>query len=320
MRVSILIPAYNCERHIGRCLESAIGQSYPELEIVVVNDGSEDSTSEIIQTFAEADSRVIYIDQDNQGTYMSRKNALKIASGELVSILDADDFLEPDAIEKLVSCYERTSADIVVGNFCQHRHGGKRLIKNAIPINPDQLSNLRYLLLGKLQVYLWGRLYKRNILEQVNLPITRALSEDTLANIQIFATLNPSIAYLDETVINYVIHDSNISYSTNPVAVEKYFDEFKYLTEILEENNLISPLKTELAFYKCNMWIGYSRKNGKKLYQKSYRKEYFKENYFLAKPFLSPLMKVEMQAYNVSPLLGRAFFRFMNSIKAILRF
>ncbi len=105
MKVSIIIPAYNVESYIGRTLKSCIEQSYDDIEIVVVNDGSTDKTSEIIEKFMDA--RIVKLTQVNQGVSAARNLGLNTATGDFCIFLDGDDWLEADAVKYLIETYER---------------------------------------------------------------------------------------------------------------------------------------------------------------------------------------------------------------------
>ena len=102
-KVSVIIPAYNVESCIFRAFESALGQSYKNIEVVVVDDGSTDATWEVIQRYATQDSRVVAVSKENGGVSSARNRALELASGDYVVFLDSDDWLEPDAIEYLLN-------------------------------------------------------------------------------------------------------------------------------------------------------------------------------------------------------------------------
>ena len=101
--VSIIIPTYNTEKYIGNCIESVIKQTYHNLEVIIVNDGSEDNTLEIITKARLRDNRIVVINQENNGPSAARNAGLKICRGDYVFFLDSDDWLIPNCIEKLIS-------------------------------------------------------------------------------------------------------------------------------------------------------------------------------------------------------------------------
>lgn len=113
-KVSLVVPCYNVEEYIDECMSSLVGQSYPNLEIVVVNDGSTDSTLEKLQRFA-SDDRVRIITQDNQGLGQARNTGIHVFTGDYLTFVDSDDYLALDAVENLVAEAERSGSDIVIG-------------------------------------------------------------------------------------------------------------------------------------------------------------------------------------------------------------
>ena len=125
--VSVIIPAYNVEKYIARCLNSACRQTYPYLQIVVIDDGSSDTTFEIIKDFSLNDDRIIAVHKENGGVSSARNLGLSMAEGEYIAFLDSDDELEANAIEVLVGDMEETKADLVSYQFSRWSEDGNRL-------------------------------------------------------------------------------------------------------------------------------------------------------------------------------------------------
>ena len=117
MKVSIIVAAYNIEDYIKRCMYSIVNQTFKDIEIIVVNDGSTDNTLNIINDFAKNDARIKIIDKKNGGLIEARKSGLEIASGEYILFLDGDDWLHLEAIEKLYQEAKKDNFDIVLYNF-----------------------------------------------------------------------------------------------------------------------------------------------------------------------------------------------------------
>lgn len=115
-KVSIIIPVYNVERYLGKCLNSALGQSLDDIEIILVNDGSSDSSPEICRQYAAADNRIKLIEQENAGLSAARNAGFANCSGDYVLFLDSDDYLSADACERLAETAERLDCDIVAAN------------------------------------------------------------------------------------------------------------------------------------------------------------------------------------------------------------
>ena len=104
--VSVIIPAYNIERYISRCLDSIMAQTYNNLEIIVIDDGSKDQTAEILDDYQKRDSRIIVVHKENGGVSSARNNGLDIATGDYISFVDGDDLIESNMYEILVKILE----------------------------------------------------------------------------------------------------------------------------------------------------------------------------------------------------------------------
>lgn len=114
-KITVIIPAYNVEKYIEECILSVINQTYTELEIIIVDDGSTDSTGKICDSLSKEDSRIIVIHQDNSGVGFARNAGMKRASGDYICFLDADDFLPADAYEYMLTSLKKYNADLFIG-------------------------------------------------------------------------------------------------------------------------------------------------------------------------------------------------------------
>lgn len=113
-KVSVIIPAYNAEKYIEQCLASVSAQTLEDIEVIAVDDGSTDATRDVISAAAEADSRIILVEQTNQYAGVARNNGMNRATGEFLYFLDADDYIEPETLEVMVASAEQYGTDIVV--------------------------------------------------------------------------------------------------------------------------------------------------------------------------------------------------------------
>ena len=113
IKVSIIVPIYNTEKYLEKCIESIRKQTYSYLEIILVNDGSTDGSLDICTKYQKLDSRISVISQRNKGLVCSRKIGLLHAKGELVSFVDSDDWIEPDMYEQMVSIYEEFHPELI---------------------------------------------------------------------------------------------------------------------------------------------------------------------------------------------------------------
>lgn len=113
--ISIVIPVYNCEKYIARCLDSVLNQTYKWLEIIVINDGSTDQTADICRKYVQSDARVKYVEQQNKGVAYTRKRGIQLATGDYVGFVDADDYIEADMYEQMIMYME--NVDLVTSGY-----------------------------------------------------------------------------------------------------------------------------------------------------------------------------------------------------------
>ena len=111
--ISVIIPVYNVEKHLNKCLDSIINQTYKNLEIIIINDGSKDASAEICREYAEKDNRIVFVSRENRGVSATRNEGIELAHGDYFSFIDADDYLELDAYEYLLNIVEKHNVDAV---------------------------------------------------------------------------------------------------------------------------------------------------------------------------------------------------------------
>lgn len=124
--VSVIVPLYNCEKYIKKCMISLLNQSYENIEIIVVNDGSTDNSDKFMQQFAKQDFRIKYISQSNHGVAYARNKALEIASGKYIIFVDSDDYIGAYYIENIVNCAEKNQSDLAISGFTMEKENGSK--------------------------------------------------------------------------------------------------------------------------------------------------------------------------------------------------
>ena len=176
-KVSIIVPVYNVEDYIEKCLDSLVNQTLKEIEIIVVNDGSTDSSLEKIEKFAQQDSRIIIINQENQGQGAARNSGLNIAKGEYIGFVDSDDYVDLDFYEKLYNAAKNNDADISAASILKHKKYKRfnllykkqicaKTTKDKIKVAKDRKGRF---------FYVWNRLYKNKFLKQENLAFSTGI-------------------------------------------------------------------------------------------------------------------------------------------------
>ena len=118
-KITVIVPVYNVENYLNKCLDSLINQTYKNLEIIVINDGSTDNSGIICQEYAQKDNRIIYVEKENGGQSEARNMGLDRMTGSYVTFVDSDDWVESDYVETLYQKITEYQTDIAVGNYCK---------------------------------------------------------------------------------------------------------------------------------------------------------------------------------------------------------
>ncbi len=213
MKISIVVPVYKVEGCLERCVNSLIGQTYPDIEIILVDDGSPDACPQMCDDFAKADSRIKVIHKENGGLSDARNVGILASEGEYIMFVDSDDYVELDACEKFLAFLD-TGADIVMGDCEVTRKGYSHKHYEGLKIG-EMLSGPSYLKSAlekrSMPVMVWLNLYRREFLLENNLFFKKGiLHEDTeftpRANL-----LAKSVVYTGVLFYHYIINDSSIT-------------------------------------------------------------------------------------------------------------
>lgn len=236
--VSVLIPIYNVERYLERCLTSLVGQTYDDFEAICINDGSTDGSRSIIQRFLDADSRFRVIDKENSGYGASMNRGLDAARGRYVAILESDDFFEPDALAVLHEAAEMNQAEVVKANFYLYwsRPEERRELFRVV----DEVEAGHVLRpLDDLAVFfrkpsIWSALYRRDFLVDDSIRFLEtpgASYQDSGFNFKVWASAR-RVAFLAAPVLNYR-QDNEGSSVNNPGKVFCVCDEYASMEEFV---------------------------------------------------------------------------------------
>lgn len=170
IRFSIIIPAYNAGNTISRCLQSIIASSYEAIEVIVVNDGSIDSTAEVVEGFVKSDKRIKLFSQSNAGPSAARNNGMEFVSGDVITFIDSDDYIEPDYFAELSAAFIESKADVVYFEFNRVDETGSIISRHHLPQefqSTKYYNNLMRLSEADMFGYTWIKAFRRTVLERV---------------------------------------------------------------------------------------------------------------------------------------------------------
>ncbi|MBQ8857627.1 MAG: glycosyltransferase family 2 protein [Lachnospiraceae bacterium] len=202
--ISIVVPIYKSEKTLGGCLESLLAQTYKDIEVICVIDGSPDRCGEICDSYAEKDGRIKVIKRENGGVSSARNRGIDEASGEYVMFVDSDDTVEPDYCEKMWNAYERTGAELVICGF-HHWYVGRDVEKTPSNAGVYDTKNygadfLKLYQEGFLNMP-WNKLFQKKLTGRFD--TTLSLGEDLLFNMDYLENCS-KVAVISDALINYI--------------------------------------------------------------------------------------------------------------------
>lgn len=274
IKISVIIPVYNTEKHLKKCLESVINQSLSDIEIICVNDGSVDNSLNILEEYARLDSRIVLINQENKGVSRARNIALKLAGGEYIAFLDSDDWFENNALETAYEEIKRNTADILL-------YGANIFIDNKFSTNSNT-KLIKKIMTGKgtitdfinLNIVVWDKLFRTNFLKEnkILFPEEIVIAEDG-----IFCLLahfaGAKYAYLNKCLYNHNDFVINSATSNCNYAIKEDLRAFKYLFNL----KIFQTQNKDIQLAIVNKFCGGAIFYWSRLEDENYRNVFYEE-------------------------------------------
>lgn len=241
-KLSVIIPVYNVEKYLRNCLDSVINQTYKNLEIICINDGSPDNSLAILEEYAAKDERIIVINQENAGVSTARNAGLDRATGEYIAFVDSDDWLEPECFELAITEFEQDEEIDLVSwgaNVIAQRTIEVKEVKgmqNFYNYTNWSKTKLEEKHIRNMSGALWKYCYKKSLIDKLNLRFNKEfkLGEDVLFTMSYLIMVN-YIYYLNKNVYNYVLSESS--------ALLKYGERYNPQYSLINNIKLIRQLK-----------------------------------------------------------------------------
>lgn len=241
IKISVVIPVYGVEKYIRQCLESIINQTYKNLEIIVVNDGTKDNSMKIVEEYL-SDKRIKIINKENGGLASARNRGIEEATGEYISFIDSDDWIELDSYEELIKTIK--DEDIIVFDFCKFDEATQKIKRKSTTIEEfkkNVTQNRKYLLLEYCNES-WNKMYKLDFLKKYNLKFNNMLYEDVFWKFETFLQAE-KIKVIDKVCYFYRSgRPDSIMWKTahrdkekDKIFIEKRNSAYKKIIELLIE-------------------------------------------------------------------------------------
>ena len=220
--ISIIIPIYNCEKYLSRCLDSIINQTFTNIEIICINDGSTDSSLKILQNYKTKDPRIIIINQNNQKLGAARNRGLEIQKGNYITFIDSDDWIDNDYLEKLYNAIKTHNADCAISCVMKNRQNNTSyyFLNNKKEIFLTNIKNCTANLIVPPDWYVvWGKLYKKEILKDLCF-VENSFYEDIEYTMKLSAKIN-SLVKVPKIAYHYFENNESIIRSKNTKEEDK---------------------------------------------------------------------------------------------------
>lgn len=248
LKLSVIMPVYNVEKYLPKCLDSLTGQTLKEIEIICINDGSSDSSSEILNRYAARDNRITVINQENQGQGNARNCGINLAKGEYIAFVDSDDWLENNAFEILYEKAKKFDADIVEFNYNEIFECSGQIKKHnySIKLPENKVYNYKITkkyLFGTISVS-WNKIYKRDFINEYNIRFgsgRRAQDGVFAIKAKVYAQ---KIIFENKPLYNYNIRQSSSVNSSSSKQLE-LFQSLADIKKFLIEENLYKTYKSD---------------------------------------------------------------------------
>lgn len=237
--ISIIVPIYNAEKYLEKCLDSLVNQSKKEIEIILVNDGSTDGSEEIIKKYD--DERIKYFKNPNSGIGKTRNFGIKKATGKYLMFVDSDDYITLDCCSLFFDYAEKTESDMVVSDFYKDKEGSLELIK-VDSFKSSSLKDNNELLL-KINLGPCNKIYKRSLIVENNIEFSEKYKYEDVPFVVECINKAKKISKIDEPLSFYVIHSN----SETTTRDKKVFDILKIVELVRKE--IMSNNSEELNKY-----------------------------------------------------------------------
>ena len=267
-KVSVIVPVYNVEEYLERCLDSLVNQTLKDIEIIIVNDGSTDGSKEKIQEYINKYKNIVYLEKENGGLSSARNYGIPYAKGEYIGFVDSDDYVELTMYEKMYNKAIEEKSDMVECDFIWEYPNKKREDIGKIYSGKKEA-------IVEARVVAWNKIIKKDIIEKTKITFPEGLRYE---DIEFFYKIVPyldKISFVKETLVHYVQRESSIANTQN----ERTGEIFKIWENVLNyyiENNIFNEYRSELEYSYTRILLCSSLKRIKNVKDKKVRKALIK--------------------------------------------
>jgi len=271
-KVSVIVPIYNVEKYLEKCINSLLSQTLEDIQIILVNDGSKDNSGNIAKEYEKNNKdRVIYVEKENGGLSDARNYGLKYATGDFIAFLDSDDYIEKNAYEEMYNKAIEENVDYVECDFIWE-------FPNKIRVDKQYPYKNKKEMLSFVRVVAWNKLIKRQLITDNNLEFPKGLRyEDVEFTYKLIPFVN-KFAYVNKPFIHYVQREGSIANVQNERTAE-IFTVLDNVIEFYKKNNIYEKYRDELEYNYARYLLCSSLKRMCKIKDKSIREKLLTESW-----------------------------------------
>lgn len=262
--VTIIFPFYDVEKYIKKSLESVLNQTYNNLEIIIVNDGSKDNSKDIIKKYIENNIKIKYIEQENKGIAEARNIGLKNANGEYIMFVDSDDFIDVNAVEKMHSSLMEKKSNICICAYQLYYENNKnktKIIKHNIEGNVlygnEEIQN--NILSGKIKCYTCMKLFKKTLLDKIDFKFEKGRLYEDFVPLFKLLTNGEKISFVNDSIYYYRQIETSITSKKSLKTINDYSYAVNQVLQYMKYRNISADEKSMMKF-KIDVYANLIRK------------------------------------------------------------
>lgn len=257
--ISIIVPVYNIEVYIGQCIESVLHQTFRDIEVLLIDDGSTDRCGDICEEYARIDNRIRVFHTTNKGLSAARNLGVREARGEYIGFVDSDDWIDPDMYEILLRRLEETAADISVCEIWREYANGSKAGKCIQETVYTSIDAIRALILHKINDTVWNKLYKKRCWSEIEFPVGH-IHEDIVTLYRVFQKAS-LVSHIPNRLYHYRMRNGSIMHNYSMERIKDNWNAYysRYLSlssipEIKNDQECMNKLQEKLAEVITFLW------------------------------------------------------------------
>lgn len=294
-KISVIIPVYNTETYLEKCLESVMSQTYKNLEIILVDDGSTDGSGKLVDIYAKKDERIVAIHKENGGVSSARNVGLNVSTGEYVGFVDSDDWIEPDMYDKMMQALD-ADIDMIACGYFKDSNKSSEEVKNRKAVSCEWFSGeemLRYIFYREdyrgVAAYSWNKIIRRSLVLEKGIFFhpTLKVGEDVLWLVETILNVQ-KVKYVDVPLYHYwqrtdsAFHSEDLTKKSD--LIRAYQDVIEMMGRYKIADDIIVYTKRFMVYHAMNIAkLAFKQQNREILKEmqaviKMYRKDYVRTN------------------------------------------